>query len=178
MINADVYWSLEERELAVAVLGKIAHCQDQNVRFPVDVFEALCRAKKNVSTELVLFNEEREVYLIRRSILDENPDEPYPGQFHSPGVTHNKSEGTPETLDHLRREEGIDLRDLQFVCDVEMMDPPRAMYLARVHVAQIKGQPVNPQGRFFAPDDIPWDKVIRCHREVLLPLAIAFQRTQ
>ena len=71
-------WSPKEVEIAVAVLEKIAYCQDQDISIPGVVWEAHIRSKKNISTEMALFNKKNQIYLIQRPIKEENPSEPYP----------------------------------------------------------------------------------------------------
>jgi len=97
----SIKWTAEEESLAIAVLEKIAYCQDAGKGVPGPVFEAHVQSKKNISTEMVIFNQAGQIYLIKRPSLAENPSEPYPDQWHSPGATHWRNHSTEDTLQRL-----------------------------------------------------------------------------
>lgn len=176
MINPQsIDWTGEERKLGVAILEKIAYCQNMGKGFPGEVFEAHVRSKKNISTEVVIFDNEGRVYLIERPSLAENPSEPFPGQLHSPGVTHGKNETTEDTFRRLESKElgEQSLRNIKFVGEEEVEDPQRGMYLLRIFTAVTYAEPKNPRGKFYRPEDIPCERLVGCHRETILPQALA-----
>ncbi len=176
VINIDsAEWSAEEIEAGVAVLRKIAHCYDTVGRIPGKVYEAHLRSKKNISTEMVVFNERGEVYLIERPPLEENPSEPFPGELHSPGVTHLQGEFTePDTFNRLVRSEfgGRSLRMVQKAEELDHSEAMRGMYRLIIYVGMTDGEPVNPRGRFYGINEIPWDRLVASHREVVVPAGI------
>src|SRR3990167_4274479 len=71
--NDNTRWRPEEEEIAVVVLKKIEQTQERNARIPGRVYEAHLRTKKNISTEIALFNGRGELYLARRPSLSEVP---------------------------------------------------------------------------------------------------------
>ena len=165
-------WTQEERDLAVAILEKIAYCQNQGQYLPIDVYEAHLRSKKNISTEVVIFNEKGEVYLVERPTLQENPNEPYPGELHSPGTTHPKNESLEDSLKRLARSEGVTFTNIR---QIELAEEPgdvkRGRYLMLIFIADAAGTQTNPKGRFYAIWEIPWERVQITHREIVLPKA-------
>lgn len=172
-------WTEEEVSVAVAVLQKIAYCQNMGKGFPGEVFEAHVVSKKNISTEVVIFDNEGRVYLIERPSLAENPSEPYPGQLHSPGVTHGKNEFTMfDTFQRLEKREfgGVALENIEHVAEQEVGDPQRGIYLLRIYTATTNEEPKNPRGKFYRPEDIPWDRLVESHRDVILPIALASKK--
>lgn len=173
MIDAkSVEWTEEQERVAIAVLEKIAYCQGQGRGFPGHVFEAHARSKKNISTELVLFNEQGEIYLVQRPSLIENPSEPYPDELHGPGVTHGVDESIEDTLKRLREREGVDFTDARLLDTLEEpQGVKRGRYLMLIFVARA-AKTTNPKGKFYKIDEIPWDLVQITHRKTILPCAI------
>ncbi|MBI3334874.1 MAG: hypothetical protein HY001_00015 [Candidatus Portnoybacteria bacterium] len=168
-------WTEEEKDYGKVVLEKISHCEDERARLGL-MFEPWVGAKKNISTEVVLFNNKGEVYLIQRPSEEEKPDEPYPNQYHTPGVTHNKHDRIPDTFKALEKREfgGVEMRSIAFVGIDEVQDPPRGPYLLLIHATTTDATPVNPKGRWVAIRDIPWDNLVPSHREKILPKALAW----
>ena len=168
-------WSSDGEFLGTMVLEKIASCQDQGKGMPGHLFEAHVRSKKNISTEMVLRNAAGQVYLAQRPTREENPSEAYPGQWYAPGVTHTKNEFTdPDTFRRLVQRElgGVDFTDLKEVANREVKDVERGMYLLRIFTARVEGAPRNPKGRFFDLLKIPWDELVKSHRDIILPTVL------
>ncbi|MGC9603057.1 MAG: hypothetical protein ABSF47_01150 [Minisyncoccia bacterium] len=179
MINiTSADWTGYEKSIAIAVLQKIAYCQDKGKGLPVEVFEPFCRSKKNISTELVIFNEKGEIYLVKRPSLNENPSEPYPEQYHSPGATHDKNETLENTLERLRRREGVNFSSVEGVYPPrDSRDKERGRYLLCIFIADAIGAQTNAKGRFFKQEDIPWSELVSVHREIIVPAALeAFKK--
>lgn len=171
---ASANWTDDEIRLATAILEKIAFCQQQtDTGLPGHVFEAHLRGKKNVATELVLLNDRREIYLVRRPTREENTSEVFPGALHSPGVIHMARETLADTFERLRVREGIPFQTPVLACEEEYLDPVRGMYFLRIFIALATGEPINPRGKWFAIADIPWSEVVASHRDIIIPMAIA-----
>lgn len=86
----SVEWTEEERQEAGRVLKKIAYCEQQGVPLGPFLAEKLIQAKKNISTEMVLYYVEDgkiHTYFQQRPSV-ESPSEPYPGQLCNWGNTH------------------------------------------------------------------------------------------
>ncbi|MBI4095143.1 MAG: hypothetical protein HY435_03050 [Candidatus Liptonbacteria bacterium] len=164
-------WTDEEQEVAVAILGKIAYCQNKGKDMPGEVFEAHVRSKKNISTELALFNEKGKLYLVRRPTPWESPSEPYPGQLHCPGVTHGKNEFLGNTFERLKRREGVDFDWVIPAATVDATDSERGMYTLRIFIALARGIPTNPRGAFFFPHT-DGDGLVASHRDFVIPAAM------
>lgn len=167
-------WTDEEKGVGKAILQKISFCEDERARLG-PMFEPWVKAKKNISTEVVLFNDREEIYLIRRPSKEEKPDEPYPNQDHTPGVTHNKHDTIADTFKALEKREfgGVAMSSVDFVGINEAQDPPRGPYLLLIHVATIaNAMPVNPRGRWVAIKGIPWNNLVTSHREKIIPAAL------
>lgn len=170
-------WTDEEQRAGVALFRKIVTTQDAGKYLPIEVFEAKLSAGKNISTEMVVFDREGRVYLIERPGLDTSPHEPFPGLWHTPGVTHMGNERFESTVARLeKREFGGELENVTFVDTAEAADPPRGLYLLLIHYAFVYAELANPRGRFFRQDDIPWDQLVTSHREVILPKALKAYR--
>jgi len=43
------------------------------------------------------------------------------------------------------------------------------MYLAQIFAVWVDAEPKNPRGKFFSPNKIPWDRLVKSHREVIIP---------
>ena len=176
MADDDPYncgWNQDETARAVEILEKIARCQDHDYGVPGKVFEAHLRSKKNISTEMGIFDALGRIYLIQRPTLAENPNEPYPGQYHSPGVTHGKNEFTdPDTIQRLVNREfgGVQIVDLRKVDERDIRDEQRGMYRLLIFVGRVEAEPKNSRGRFFDLNEIPWDQLVKSHREIILPI--------
>lgn len=170
---ASAAWTDEEKDYGKAVLQKISHCEDERARLG-PMFEPWVGAKKNISTEIVLFNNREEIYLIRRPSKEEKPDEPYADRDHTPGVTHNKHDVIADTFKALEKREfgGVAMSSVASVGVAEAQDPPRGPYLLLIHAATIDATPVNPKGRWVAIKDIPWDNLVTSHREKIIPAAL------
>lgn len=174
---ASTTWTDDEKDYGKVILQKISFCEDERARLG-PMFEPWVEAKKNISTEVVLFNDRYEIYLIRRPSKEEKPDEPYPNQDHTPGVTHNKHDKLPDTFKALEKREfgGVAMNSVDFVGIAEVQDPPRGPYLLLVHAATIDAAPVNPRGRWVAIKDIPWENLVTSHREKIIPMAIMWRK--
>lgn len=178
VITESIEWTPAEKLVACAILEKIAYCQNRggDAPLPGEVFEAHCRSKVNVSTELVLVNDNGDVYLVKRPEAGENPTDPYAGLLHAPGATWNKGESFKDTFDRLRRSEGISFTE-PVRRDVRVMrDDKRGTYLACIFVALATRLSTNPRGKFFPIAEIPWDKLVRSHAEVVLPAGLGMYR--
>jgi len=182
MGKEDCVWSKNERRRTIAILKKIALCQDKKEPLPPDIFEYHCRTKKNIGTDLVLLRE-REIYLIQRPTLAENPDEPYPEEWHNPGVTHTKWTLTPESLKTIvKKELNIEYNDVEirFEGTREVTDHVRGSYLYQIFTGRVplEVEPQNPKGRFFPFDAVPWDKVIASNRDSYLRSIVAKEKNR
>ncbi len=171
-------WSPGEEKVAIDVLQKIACCEDAGKGLPIAVFEAFVAAKKNISTEVVVFNERGGIYLIQRKSREESPTEPYPNQWHTPGVTHQKNETHEGAFARLVKREFGEMPILRrsFVDDREGADPPRGPYILRIFAVELAAAPKNPRGRWFSVDDIPWEELVPGHRNTIIPLALAHHK--
>lgn len=174
MVPKSLTWSLEEEEMACQVLEKIKNFQDHLVRLPERVFEAHARSKKNVSTEMVAFNDLGQIYLIRRPSFEKNPNEPYPNQLHVPGATLKRSETLQTSIERLERRElrGVRCSKTHLVDCSEVYDEQRGGYILRIVLARTRSQSVNSRGKFYAISDIPWKELVSSHRDIILPKAI------
>lgn len=167
-------WTPEEVETALAVLEKIAFCQNQEVDMPGSVFEAHVRSKKNISTEAVILDSAGRIYLVRRPTLEENPSEAYPSQLHCPGVTHGKNEFTEDSFRRLEAREfgGVKFASVAEITSSEIHDE-RGLYMLRIYLCAVTEEPHNLRGQFYRPEDIPWSEVVSYHRNIVIPAALA-----
>ena len=163
-------WTWEETKTTLAVLAKMANCQKNTGRLPRPVFESFAGAKLNVSLEIVCFDANGRGALGQRPTHDKNPDEPYPGLWHSFGVTIGTFEAPPLALQRFFKTEAAPV-SVDFVDWIWTWDPPRGPYILLIHIAELKGQP--PAGEFFAERDIPWGDLVPSHRKVIIPKALA-----
>lgn len=172
-----VNWNSEEIALAVKVMRKIAYCQKNGERLPGPVFEAHVESKKNVSTELVVFDAEGSVLLIERPSLSENPTEPFPGELHVPGATHmleTESAAMRRLID--QELDGLSILGRRKILEVESLNSKRGIYRMIIYAALASGIPKDSHARFHPPALIPWDRLLRSHREVVLPAALQYYR--
>ena len=171
-------WSGFESDVAKAILEKIAFCQDQEVLLPEEVFNALALAKKNIATELAVFNDKGEVYLVQRPSLDEKPLEPYPSKWSLPGTIHNKNDYPSTTLRRLEKMElgGAKIKKFHWAGQDDLEDEQRGMTHHIVIVAKTYQDPDSPRGRFYKIDEINHKEVIKNQSRYLLPLAIRMAR--
>lgn len=173
-------WSRADINVAVMVLGKIVDFTRAKRPLPSEVFELMTQAKKNISTEAVVFNPRGELYLVRRPSVLDSPHEPYPDQWHSPGVTHNAYESNAEALVRLLdRELGSVTVVEQHDVGVEEVDgPPRGRYLLMIKVVLVRGESLSgSRGQFVATTNIPWEHLVESHRTTIIPAAINKART-
>ncbi|OHA09050.1 MAG: hypothetical protein A3A44_00630 [Candidatus Sungbacteria bacterium RIFCSPLOWO2_01_FULL_60_25] len=167
-------WTEEMQARAIEVFGWVR----QSRSVPPNVYEAQVSAGLNVSLEVVVVRPSArywEVFLAQRSTLEENPSEPYPGMWHSPGVGFRISDGRTirGALDRLRRNEFDDLPfrrlDLKSVKTID--DPDRGFYLMLIHLAEVDGEPT--KGKWFRVDQLP-QPLVGSHEEIVLPTAFAY----
>ena len=171
LINPEsTEWTEEETKTTLAVLAKMANCQRATGRLPLSVFEAFTAAKLNVAFEIVCFDAEGRVLLGRRPSKKENPDEPYPGLWHSFGVTLRSFEAPEEAMKRFVATEAT-LAKLEFVGWAWSVNPPRGPYIQLIFWAEVEEEPQT--GELFKEEDIPWDELVPSHREILLPKALA-----
>lgn len=133
----------EEVDATVRQLRSIEGAIAAGVRLPSSVFEGIRLIAKNISTEVVVFDNCDRVYLAKRPSLAENPAEPYPEQFHSFGVTHGAFESDDEAKERLiEREIGpdADLDGPHPVTDLTLPPDVRGRYMALIHIARCRGK--------------------------------------
>lgn len=175
-------WSADEIRNAVEVLVEIKQSLQER-KLPSEVFEAHLTTFTKISTEAVLVNEQGKVFLSCRPSRKESLHEPFPGQWHCPGVTHLPDEDGSVAYTRLfGREIGLDVQIINGPARVtrgdgsplESFEPVRGRYLLLVLLFRIRGIPkgIHP-GRFFAVSEIPWDELQIVHRKVILPAALA-----
>lgn len=174
-------WSADLIRKTVETLAEIRQSLLERT-LPLEVFEAHLKTFKTVSTEAVLINEPGEVFLSRRPSSEKSPHEPFPGQWHCPGVTHLLDEdGMVANTRLFGKEIGTDVRIIDGPARVtrgdgsplESFEPVRGRYLLLVLLFRTRGIPKGSHpGRFFAKGEIPWDEVQVVHRNIILPAAL------
>lgn len=180
LYDKQTSWTNKECAVAKAVLQKIAHCQNQSADLPGEVFEAHLRSKKNISTNVAIFNDNGQVYLIQRPSLKEYCDEPYPNLWHFPGVTHLGGELYSETLIRLSRKElgGVYFRDVHAAGQRDSIVNKRGLYIHILVITRTTSNPNNSKGMFYTPNELlhRFD-MIHYHRTVFLPLFLERARS-
>ena len=176
--SSSLTWSDEERAVAIEVLKKIRTCSLARQPYPADVFEAQAASKKNVSTEGVFVNERGQVYIIKRPSLVQNPTEPYPDFWHSPGVMHAAFEDNDEAFARLVKSElgDVTILERRGPIAIEAEAPPRAKFTMLIMPTLISGTPNKTRGQFVDVADIAWDTLLACHRHQILPIALTEAR--
>ncbi len=172
--SSSLTWTSEEREVAVQVHNKIRTCALAGKPIPANVFEAQAGSKKNVSTEGVFINLDGEIYIVKRKSLLEKDTEPYPDMWHTPGVMHAANEDLDQTYARLVKSElgdDITIIERRGPIAIEAEAPPRAKFTMLIMPTLISGMP-SKAGKFVQVTDIPWDQLIPCHRDQILPTAL------
>jgi len=168
-------WGEEEQNQAVVVLNRIRESL-QNKSLPRKVYEAHLLTFKKISTEAVLMNSKGEIYLAQRPDRIKEPNEPFPGQWHTPGVTHLLDEYLEDTFQRLiKRELGSDVwLDMPIaVGNFDYNDACRGMYQLRVYLIRIDGLPKgDTRGRFFKVKEIESLDLVEAHRDIVIPMAL------
>lgn len=170
-----------DRLIVYAALRKLATWARVNTRLGSEIAEARTLMKKNISTELVIFNvNDGMVYLQKRDSLEKNSHEPYPDMYCAWGTAHEPFDSVEDTFFRVQKKLGT-LFPLAMPVEVfpkrgeylpEAQDPPRGVYQLRIFVTVLLGGTVNSTGRWFLPKDIPWDKLVPSHRDIILPRAL------
>jgi len=170
----NTIWTPQLEAEAIRILT-IIETEVKERRLPRAVYEAFVRTHKKISTELVLYNEKGKIWLIRRPSKDINPDDPYAGEWHLPGVVHNAHETTAQAFDRLFRQEigEGELDEHSEVKTFEIDDGRRGLYCALLHVCRLRmGMPHNEgDADFFAPSALP-TPIVTFHKDVLIPEAL------
>jgi hypothetical protein len=163
-----------ERYLMHVVLQKLATCAKANARLG-DLYEPQTLTKKNVSCEMVGYNERGEVYLVQRPSKEEKPDEPFPLQWHVPGSGLEPYDHWEDVFMRVARKFGEDviLQNIKFVSPTRypyiVHDPPRGPYLLQIFTATICGKPDNPRGMWFTKAEAMKLDLVESHRKYILP---------
>ena len=172
----SVVWSEEDQIQALAVLEKIRKSL-RNRTLPRKVYEAHLLTYKKISTEAVLMHRNGEIYLAQRPDKTKEPDEPYPGQWHTPGVTHLFDEYLDDTFRRLVERELGSYVWLEMPIEVggfDYNDACRGMYELRVYLIRIGGLPKSDmRGRFFKAEIVESLDLVEAHRDIILPKALA-----
>lgn len=175
IVNSEsTTWTQNELKEGKAFLQKMGKCQDAG-DLPAEIFEEFLKIKKNISTEVVIFNREGKIYLRRRPSEQENSSEPFQNQLHSLGVTHRKNEYLHDTLVRLRKQElgNSKIKTLSEVFPpVEAKDPQRGIYLCRIFIGEIDDLPQDANQGYFRKEEIPWNELVPSHRDSIIPYAL------
>jgi hypothetical protein len=170
-----VTWSKEDREKAIRALQMIRGTFSKGHYIPHDVYEVWLTTFKKISTEMVIVNAQGEIYLARRT---QSPLDPYAGQLHAPGVVHlynERNEGAWQRL--VNNELGPDavFDGPHFLCELENNEPVRGLLQMRIHMTRLitSSTKLTRVGRFYPVKEIPWSELVKSHREIVVPLAIA-----
>lgn len=142
------------------------------------VFNALTRVVGAVSVEMVALRntEDGGVWEVFLSQRPNTPDEPYPGQWHSPGTFVFASDvKVPDSqIARLEQREIVPGRYGQhcFAGVTSVCAPPRGFVVNIVYCARLYGAPSD--GAWFRTDALP-DTLFEQHREVI---SIALDRAR
>lgn len=179
--TGDPTLSETDRLLVLAVLQKLSACARANTRLGSEIAEARTRMQKNISTELVIFNvNDGMVYLQKRDSREKNPHEPYLDRYCAWGTGHEPFDSVEDTFFRVQKKLGAKF-SLAMPVEVfpkrgeympEAQDPPRGVYQLRIFVTVLMGSVLHPNGYWFSPNDIPWDKLVPSHRDIILPRAL------
>lgn len=174
-------WTAQMKSSAKQALGWIHESlSKEGGRIPPDVFEAHVKTCNKISYECFFFDQHGRIYLEYRppSVTD-----PYANRLHSPGVTRFPNELEHVAWKRLLRDEigtGVKMTGPYFCTGIDSIEPQRGLYHMRLHIAQIVPHTFEQRelGRFYEIEEIPGDKMVASHRDLLLPIAIAFARSR
>lgn len=175
----DPVLSETDRLIVLAVLRKLAVCARVKTRLGPEIAEARTLMKKNISTELVVFDGDK-VYLQKRDSLKKNPHEPYPDMYCAWGTGHEPFDSAEDTFLRTQKKLGEKF-PLAMPVEVfpkrgeylpEAQDSRRGVYQLRIFVTVVMGDILYPNGQWFFPKDIPWDMLVPSHRDIILPRAM------
>lgn len=170
---ARITWTPERTAEVVALLRSLE--KDTHARqLPPEVYEALLRLHKKVSVELVLFDKEGRVWLTRRPTREENPAEPFPGEWNGPGATLTATESLVDALERLVKEEigDVQITPPHLVGHEDIPEPHRGSYLAFIYVSRIVGGAITtrrPSG-WYHSIGLP-GPIVAHHQSVIIPAA-------
>jgi ADP-ribose pyrophosphatase YjhB (NUDIX family) len=143
---------------------------------PQRLYEEFVKTYKKISTELVIFDECGRVWLTQRPSKERQPDEPFAGQWHNPGVMHNFNESIDKALARLCKDGlGADAvaDEPKFIKILEFSESKRGHYLALLYVTRYRcGNLANnaPSG-FYNPSDLPQPMFVP-HEKLIIPEAV------
>lgn len=172
-----------DRLVVYAALRKLTACARVNARLGPTIAEERTRMKKNISTEMCIFqgvSGRTQVYLQKRDSLAKNPLEPYPDMYCAWGTGHEAFESVSDTFYRVQKKLGTEFplaipvemfpKEGEYLLEAE--DSPRGVYLLRIFVTVPMGNAVSPNGHWFCIEDIPWNELVPSHRHVIIPRAI------
>jgi hypothetical protein len=173
-------WTAQMKSSAKEALGWIHESFSNGGRIPPDVFEAHAKTCNKISYECFLFDKDGKVYLEYRP---PSATDPYAGQLHSLGVTRLTNELEQAAWRRLLRDEigkDANLDGPHFCSGIDSIEPERGLYHMRVHIARVSAFSFvsKANGRFYAVNEIPYDDMVKSHRELLLPIALSFARSR
>jgi len=143
---------------------------------PQRLYEEFVKTYKKISTELVIFDEGGNVWLTQRPSKERQPDEPFAGQWHNPGVMHNFNESIENAWERLCKDElGTDVvaDGPQFIKILEFSESKRGHYLSLLYITRYRSGKLTsstPSG-FYKPSDLP-KPIFEPHEKLIIPEAI------
>lgn len=179
-------WTEEERVAALATFKKIAEnnrawlaarsAGETPLAYPMphDIYEAHRLTMKSISSEVGIFDEQGRIFLTKRPSADENPAEPYPGQWHIPGTRHIARETNDEALQRLIDDEigaPIEAR-LTDHKEYPVNEHNKLSLLSLLYVAHVTSGTVDADEnrQWFNVRDLP-NPILEEHREIVSQLA-------
>lgn len=162
----------EQADRLIALLKILADPENQpwDPAWGERVFGALTHVITPVSIEVVALNdtEERGVWEVFLTQRPNTPDEPYPGQWHSPGTFVYASDGeVPQSqIARLEQREVAPggYGEAYFAGVTWVCAPPRGLIVNLVYCARLYNEPSG--GQWFRTDALP-DTLFEQHREVI-----------
>ena len=174
-------WTLEEQNAAIAVLGKIFATFEAGKYIPLPVYEALVKCHARISNELAIFDKDGRIYLIQRKAV---PGEPYPDQWHCPGVTYQYKDTVETSFARLIKSElgpeakfeGDPVCAKMYVSVGESERKSSCLTFLFV-MRYIGGEMKSKRGQFFALHDLEELHLVKSHREKVIPYAFEYLRS-
>lgn len=179
-------WTEEERIVAFAIFDKI---QNNNREWlaarragempaiypmPHDIYEAHRLTMKSVTSEIGIFDEQGRMLLTLRPSANEDPAEPYPSQWHIPGIRHIAQETNEDALQRLIDDEiGTKIEARLVECKEYPIDERNGLsllsllYVARASSGVIN---INERSQWFDITRLP-ESILEEHRAIVALLA-------
>lgn len=165
-----------EHQTVKVALQKLAFCAKHHAPIGPDLFEERSRMQRSTSLELAAFDKEGRIYLGERDSLAVNLYEPYPGMIGLLGTTINVYDTWQRCIERVMVEYGggVLFQNLRWLplqdrdgFPLLVHDEPRGMYQPSLFTCTLVGTPSS-RGRFYEYDEIPWNRLIKSHREVYI----------